>query len=234
MPGELSILGQTVGYVNLRTYARNARRVTVTMREPAPKIGQLATLDLPGFTLSGTFVAMRKTWRDVSGQFVFEVEFWESNFQQVALQSLLRIVRAGKAAVSISAEIFPNVQLFSTVGSFTWTVPVGITSAQFTAYGGSGGGAGTVILITTGLTLGGGAGGNSGKAVTILTVVPAQVYDVIVGDRGLGGAWEERGGQQDKQRIIQGSTAGPAWWRCAGEPHHCPAPTGPHHGDAGA
>lgn len=99
--GELSIMGQTVGFVQLRTYARNARRVTVTMREPAPRIGQLTVLDLPGFGLAGTFIAMRKSWRDRATRFVFEVEFWESSFQQIALESLLRIVGAGKAAVSI-------------------------------------------------------------------------------------------------------------------------------------
>src|SRR6185295_12534091 len=154
--GELSILGQAVGYVDLRTYARNARRVTVTMRDPAPRIGQLATLSLPGFTLSGTFVAMRKTWRDVAGQFLFDIEFWASSFQQQALQSLLKIVGAGKSTVSISAEVFPNVQVYSTAGTgFTFTVPGGITAVQFTAYG-PGGGPGGNLDIGSGFHFSGG------------------------------------------------------------------------------
>jgi hypothetical protein len=191
--GELSIMGQTVGFVQLRTYAKNARRVTVTMREPAPRIGQLTVLDLPGFGLSGTFLAMRKTWRESSGAFLFDVEFWESSFQQFALESLLRIVGAGKAAVSISANVFPNVQLFSTPGTFTWTVPAGVTTAQFTNIGGSaGGGGGRRLWGFSGscFVLGfatGGDGGNSGKAITIRAVSAGQVFDLVVGAAGTSG-----------------------------------------------
>lgn len=190
--GDLSILGQTVGYLELRTYASSARRVTVTMREPAPKLGQLTTLNLPGFTISGTFFVMRKTWRDVGGQFLFDLEFWESSFQQRALESLLRIVGAAKSSVSISSEVFPNVQLFSVVGATTWTVPVGVTSAQFTVEGGSGGGGGGRwgwSSISGAFWVGnGGKGGNSGKAVTIVAVVAGQVYDLVIGAGGTKGA----------------------------------------------
>jgi hypothetical protein len=191
--GELSIMGQTVGFVQLRTYAKNARRVTVTMREPAPRIGQLTVLELPGFELSGTFIAMRKTWRDKAGKFLFDVEFWESSFQQFALESLLRIVGAGKAAVSISANLFPNVQLFSTPGTFTWPVPAGVTTAQFTDYGGGGaGGSGTCT--TGGPIYGGGPGGPGGKAVTIRAVTPGQVFDLVVGAKGAIGGIPSAGG----------------------------------------
>jgi hypothetical protein len=196
--GELSILGQTVGYVQLRTYSRNARRVIVTMREPVPRLGQLVTLDLPGFTLSGQYVVMRKTWTEVAHSWVFELEFWESSFQKLALESLLRIVAAGKAAVSVSANVFPNVQLFSTVGAHIWVVPGGVTTAQFTCYGGSGGAGGywkyaTPIPFECNKIAYGGNGGNSGKAVTILGVVPAQVYDIVVGAKGVKGVFGDPG-----------------------------------------
>lgn len=203
--GELSILGQTESYLQLRTYSRNARRVVVTMRDPAPQFGQLVNVDLPGFGLIGTFSAMRKTWRQNGGQFLFDIELWESSFQQLALESLLKIVGVGKAVVSISANVFPNVQLFSTPGTFTWTVPGGVTTAQLTCFGGSGGGGGaareiypntTVERCTSGSYYPGGGGsdgnhggtaGNSGKAVTILAVTPGEDLTVLVGAAGATG-----------------------------------------------
>jgi len=194
--GELSILGQTVGFLQLRNNAKSSIRVAVRMRDPAPRIGQLTMLDLPGFGVAGTFIAMRKTWSDsgLQREFMFDIEFWESSFQQLALESLLRIVGAGKAAVSISANVFPNVQLFSTAGADTWTVPAGVTTAQFTAIGGSGGGAGGLDpWFRSGGScfhlafINGGHGGASGKAVTILAVVPGNVWDINVGSGGTQG-----------------------------------------------
>jgi hypothetical protein len=168
----------------------------VTLREPAPEINQLVTVTLPGFSISGTFIVMRKEWRETGGKWLYELEFWESSFQKLALESLLRIVGAGKAVVSISANVFPNVQLFSTPGSgFTWVVPGGVTTAQFTCFGGGGGGGGAhrAFNTTSGCFCGnlvptdGGAGGNGGKAVTILSTTPATTFDIIVGGGGAGG-----------------------------------------------
>ena len=218
--GELSIMGQTYGYLTLRTYARNARRVTVTMRDPAPEIGQLVTVTLPGFSLSGTFIVMRKMWREVGGQFLFEVELWESSFQKLALESLLRIVGAGKASVSISANVFPNAQIFSTPGSgFTWTVPGGVTAAQFTTYGAGGGGSGAHGY----QDFPGSIGGAGGKAVTIISVLAGQVYDIVVGTGGAAGV------------SISGISASPSTAGSNGTATYVSISAGPHlaQGDGG-
>jgi hypothetical protein len=73
-------------------------------------------------------------------------------------------------------------QLFTTVGSTTWTAPAGVTSVEFLLVGGGGGGG-------NGYDTGGGAGGGGGMTLTgLIAVNPGQSYTVTVGFGGTGGA----------------------------------------------
>ena len=70
---------------------------------------------------------------------------------------------------------------FTTVGTTTWTAPLGITSIQYLVVGGGGGSGG-------GFDTGGGGGGGGGMVLYgTLSVIPGNTYTVVVGDGGDGG-----------------------------------------------
>jgi CshA-type fibril repeat protein len=78
----------------------------------------------------------------------------------------------------------------------TWTVPSGITSAEFQLVGAGGGGS-----ISSDVTFKGGNGGGGGYARGVRTVVAGQTYTVIVGEAGGGKA----------PVIISGTGASTVW-----------------------
>lgn len=84
-------------------------------------------------------------------------------------------------------------QTFITAGTYTFTVPSGITSVNLRLVGGSGGGAsgGTTVIgdknpVTTDYF--GGDGGSGALATKALSVTPGQSLTVVVGAGGAGGA----------------------------------------------
>jgi Tfp pilus assembly protein PilX len=81
--------------------------------------------------------------------------------------------------VYTSYQTLPNIygsQSYTTPGTYTFTVPAGVTQVTFIAVGGGGGGG-----------AGGGGGGGAGGTYTgTLTVTPAQQISTVVGSGGLG------------------------------------------------
>jgi hypothetical protein len=72
-------------------------------------------------------------------------------------------------------------ETFTTVGSTTWTAPIGVTSVEYLVVAG-GGGAGN------GFDNAGGGGGAGGMVLTgTINVTPGQSYTITVGDGGIGG-----------------------------------------------
>lgn len=67
---------------------------------------------------------------------------------------------------------------FTSTGSYTWTVPAGVTSIKVIATGGGGGGGGTSG------TSAGSAGGAGAVVTSTLTVTPGQVLTLFVGGGG--------------------------------------------------
>ena len=75
----------------------------------------------------------------------------------------------------------PSVQIFTTLGSSTWTAPAGVNQVEYLVVGGGGGGG-------NGWDSGGGGGGGAGMVLTgKLSVTPGNAYPIIVGDGGAGG-----------------------------------------------
>lgn len=72
--------------------------------------------------------------------------------------------------------------VFSTVGTFTWTAPEGVTSVEYLVVGGGGGGGNAYDNAG-----GGGGGGGMLKTATGYAVTPGQTYTIVVGDGGAGG-----------------------------------------------
>ena len=75
----------------------------------------------------------------------------------------------------------PTIQSFGTVGSTTWTAPVGVTSVEYLVVGGGGGGG-------NGYDTGGGGGGSAGVVLSgTMSVTSSNSYNVVVGSGGNGG-----------------------------------------------
>ena len=76
-------------------------------------------------------------------------------------------------------EPAPGQQAYTTVGTYTWVAPAGVTSVSVVAIGGGGSGG---IKNGTGPVWGGGGGGLG--YTNNITVVPGQSYTVVVGGGG--------------------------------------------------
>ena len=192
-------LGQlAIGYAVVSLILSGTPRQTIKcpVREYGFRSGQIATVNLPTFGIVGTYVIQRVTVREQGGQYLFhELELTSSNAQQRAYESWLSIVKGAKVTVKIPGAITTNLATFSTPGATTWTVPGGVTQAQFVCFGGSGGAGGYWKTVnkhgsvtpgdwTCDRAANGGVGGNGGKVISIRTVVAGQVYDVVVGAKG--------------------------------------------------
>jgi hypothetical protein len=192
---ELTLLG--IGFANLRLATSGTLRHTVScqVRGYGFRAGQIADVNVPTLGVAGTYVIQRVSIRDEQGRrLVHQLELTSSSAQQRAYESWLAIVQAGKVTVQIPAAITNNAQLFDTPGTTTWTVPPGVTTAEFTCVGGSGAGGGGTYISWPGLGGNpsvnwhhGGAGGPSGKAISIVSVVEGQVFDIVTGSAGTPG-----------------------------------------------
>lgn len=75
----------------------------------------------------------------------------------------------------------PIIELFTTVGSTTWTAPANVTSIEYLVVGGGGG---------SGATHDGGAAGGGGGGMVLSgskNVIPGTTYTLVIGDGGEGG-----------------------------------------------
>jgi hypothetical protein len=192
-------LGQlAIGYAVVSLILSGTPRQTIKcpVRGYGFRSGQIATVSLPTFGIVGTYIIQRVTGREQSGQYLFhELELTSSNAQQRAYESWLAIVKGAKVTVKIPGAITTNLATFSTPGATTWTVPGGVTEAQFICFGGSGGAGGYWKTVnkhgsvtpgdwTCDRAANGGAGGNGAKVISIRTVVAGQIYNVVVGAKG--------------------------------------------------
>lgn len=186
---EIALLG--ISYARLRLATSGTHRVTVRaqVRGYGFRAGQIATVNLPTFGLVGTYIVQRVSISEVAGVHLFhDLELTSSSLQQRAYESWLSIVKGGKVTVQMPGSLTNNLVTFTTPGADTWTVPAGITSAEFSSVGASGGGGGqfngTAFLA---FATNGGKGGDSGKAISIRDVIAGQIYDVVVGSAGIKG-----------------------------------------------
>ncbi len=102
----------------------------------------------------------------------------------------------GKTCATVSSSTAVN-QTYSTPGSYTWTVPAGVTSVTVTAYGAQGGAA-----------TNGSIGGYGGSATGTLAVTPGQTLYIYVGGQGVnGGAGGYNGGGSGSTSSAGGGGA---------------------------
>lgn len=93
---------------------------------------------------------------------------------------------------------------YNTVGTFTTTVPAGVTMMSAVAIGGGGGGAGNN---STG-TVGTGGGGGGGTSWSVFSVVPGDVLEIKVGAGGNGGTTTGNGSAGDFSHVTISSRSG--------------------------
>jgi hypothetical protein len=192
---DLLIMGN--GYGDLRLAISGALRtlLTVQVRGYGFRAGQVATVELPTFGISGEFMVQRVSLQERAGQFLFHtLELVESSMQRRAYESWLTILAKGKIAISLFGTIAHDSVTFTTPGAANWTVPAGVTVITITAKGGSGGGAGgatTWVPVPGGCfptgNVTGGKGGNSGKAISSVNVLEGQEFNLFIGTRGSAG-----------------------------------------------
>lgn len=218
---EIALLG--ISYARLRLATSGTPRTTVRcqVRGYGFRAGQVATVDLPTFGLSGTFAIQRVTIREQAGTLLFhDLELTTSSLQQRAYESWLGIVKGAKVTVQVPGSLTSNLQTFNTPGSTTWTVPAGITMVEFTCVGGSGGGGGGdygYSGISGWFWLGdGGAGGNSGKAVSIIAVTPGETLDIFIGSAGIAGSNGVPGVFPSYTASVSGTDGTASWVKRSG------------------
>lgn len=101
---------------------------------------------------------------------------------------------------SFSQYTPPGQVLFTTTGTQTWTVPVGITEISAVCIGGGGGGGGGESGRNEGVSGGGGGGLSYGK----IAVTPGETLTIVVGTGGNGGASSSSGTAGGASSISRG------------------------------
>jgi len=114
-----------------------------------------------------------------------------SNYQFMGASQMLSVPYALYANSAGNAG-FTNMQVFSTVGTYTFTIPAGVTKIMVEVWGGGGGGSCSNNY----------AGGGGGYGKGIYSVVPASNYAVTVGVGGTGSASGTDGGSSSFGVLI--------------------------------
>ena len=196
---QLTKLGISYCLIKLAAMARVRRTFKAKIRLPRLRLGQIIEVAADDYQLSGFWQITRlRTW-DEGAELRFEFEAQLTNFQQLALESLLKIVGAARATVMLPVANYATLATYASPGTFTFTVPgSGDVELEFTVYGaGSGGGASFVTYgwgapnnrsgyqTTTGTK-----GAAGGKAITLRQMPAGTILTLIIGSAGSGGIFD--------------------------------------------
>ncbi len=77
---------------------------------------------------------------------------------------------------------------YTTVGTYTWTCPAGVTKVRVIMSGGGGGGGGAWATTYYGVARSGHKGEDGTLITQDITVVPGRTYTIVVGAGGAGGS----------------------------------------------
>lgn len=116
-----------------------------------------------------------------------------------------RVIKGGTTYAIKSQAKPPYAKVkYTTSGTYTFTVPAGVTTlrCEIAGAGGGGGGGGT-------WTSGGGGGGSGYKEFgKLITVEPNSTITVVVGAGGSGGAYSKNGSAGGNSKVANFSSAG--------------------------
>lgn len=188
----LSRFGVSYALTKLAALSRVSRSFRARTRRPYLRLGQLLSVSLSAYRLTGDWQIVRlRTW-DEGQALRFEIEAQLAGYQTLALNSLLKIVEAGHATVILPVADFASLDTVTTAGASTYTVVgSGTVELEISVYGPSGGGqagysdrAGQTAFSKNGWN-----GGNGGKAVFFTSLSAGTVFDIYLGPPGLGGVY---------------------------------------------
>lgn len=193
----IELFAQSVARVLIRIGSTYRRKLSCRFRSAVGTTftaGMVVTTAVPRLGIpSSTWIVQSVSIEDEDGRYMIcHLELTESNNIRRYLDAWLRIVQKGKTAITAPDLIVNNIQLFTASGTFV--VPGGVTQLLVTIYGAGGGGGGAIdkrgdntVPKPTGYNTDGGFGGNGGKAVSLLSVTPAESLTVTVGAGGAAG-----------------------------------------------
>lgn len=187
---DLERLGISYSIVKLAATARVRRLFRARISRPRLRLGQVVSVDLPAYELAGNWQITRlRTW-DEGGTLRFQFEAQLTNFQQLALESLLNIVGAGRATVVLPVNEFAGLDTITSSGTYTVPGTSGNVELEITAYGPGGGGGGAYWEFAGRLGLiwkVGFVGQPGGKAVAFRSYPAGTVLTITIGQGGAGG-----------------------------------------------
>jgi len=137
-------------------------------------LGLFSTTFGSGTPITGTFASIN--WSQTNKFLQVEINLG-SSWVDMGTQQLMSVPYALFSAVSNSSVqgILSTCQVFSSPGTYNWTVPSGVTKVVVECWGGGAGGGWNSV-----------SGGSGGYGKSFLSVEPGQVFPIVVGTGGLG------------------------------------------------
>lgn len=190
---SVTLTKYAIAYAKTLLAVRGSIRQTINVRtrQYGFKVGQLASLSVPQLAISGSWIIERASLREEAGRYlVTDLALSPSSLRRRAQELWLDVVSKGKVAILPPTAITAHSQVYSTPGSYQFTVPAGITFLQITcegAGGGGGGGAYHKYFSYPVRASGGQPGARGGLVITVLDVTPGAIIDLVVPSGGTGG-----------------------------------------------
>jgi hypothetical protein len=158
--------------------------------------GAITSVQLAANAVTAPNIASGQVVKSVNGLADFVALAAGANITLTTNGQTLTIASTNGGSGGAGTNFIPNMQLFSTNGTFI--VPAGVTRILVEMWGGGGGGGGNNTDDSMGFVnsylQGGGGGGGSSYSKAILTVTPGSSYPVTVGQAGSGGIANALGG----------------------------------------
>ena len=197
----LSRLAISVAVVQLHTYGRLQRTVSVETLHPGYMPGAVVDVSFPSLGIGGKWQIAQVSFGLLGHLLKVSVQLTQTSVMQRAYKSWLAIINAKRAFVQMpGTPLFSNTVTLTT--SQTWTVPNANgdgtpVECEFDCYGAGGGGSGNITITTDVDNLSGncfvpptnygGAGGRGGKAISFRTLAVGTVLTINVGSGGSAG-----------------------------------------------
>jgi hypothetical protein len=189
---DLTKLAVAFGKIMLAVRGSLRETLTVKTQQYGFRVGQTASVSIPHLSREGDWIIQSVSQSDIMGRYLStSMKLTPGSLRRRAQELWLDVVRKGKTVILPPTAITTNAQLYSTPGTYTFTVPAGATVVQFLCKGSGGGGGGGAAHAYPGFFTAyasGGTGGNGGQVITVVDAIEGEQYTITVPSGGSGGA----------------------------------------------